>query len=183
MMATFWMLEPIPLAATALMPVALFPLLGILSTSEACIPFMKSANMMFIGGLLMAIAIESSNLHKRIALKVLLVVGTSFKRIMLGLMLTTMFLSMWISNTATTAMMVPITEAIITEVRSARKRRPSSASQLGIPHLIVTNQGQEDDTGSQLPPSYSSCQLSIAGKTDTGMSPLPLHVFYVMGQD
>ena len=72
--------------------------------------------MMFISGVIVAIAVEHSNLHKRVALKVLLLIGTSPRRLMLGFMLPTLFLSMWISNTATTAMMVPIVDAVLSEL-------------------------------------------------------------------
>ena len=74
--------------------------------------YLNNATMMFLGGLILAIGVETSGLHRRIALKMVLVIGTSPQRIMLSCMLATAFLSMWISNTATTAMMLPIVEAV-----------------------------------------------------------------------
>merc|ERR1719394_1830298 len=88
------------------------PLMGLMSTKDVAINYLNSTNYMFLGGLIMAIAVEHCGLHLRVALKIIQVVGTSQARLMLGFMFTTMFISMWISNTATTAMMLPIVDAV-----------------------------------------------------------------------
>ena len=113
LMAIWWIAEAIPLAATALVPVALFPLLGILSGKKTAALYFNNVIFLFIGGFIVALAMQKWNLHKRIALKLILLIGLSPKRIVLGFMAATAFLSMWISNTATTMMMVPIAAAII----------------------------------------------------------------------
>ncbi|GBN29660.1 Sodium-dependent high-affinity dicarboxylate transporter 3 [Araneus ventricosus] len=110
--AFYWLLEPVPIAAAAMLPVVLFPILGIISSTEVCQNYMKEGYMALIGGLMAAIAVENCKLHERIALKVLLLIGSEIKWLLLGLMLTTSFLSMWMSNTAATALMVPIVDAL-----------------------------------------------------------------------
>ncbi|GIX79867.1 hypothetical protein CDAR_555472 [Caerostris darwini] len=115
-MASFWLLEPAPIAATALLPIVLFPLLGVVSSADICMNYMRESFMMFIGSLIMAVAVEECRLHERIALKTILFIGVELKWLMLGFMLPTMVLSMWINNTATTAMMVPIVNAIVGKI-------------------------------------------------------------------
>ena len=94
----------------------LFPLMGLATTEEACGPYLQATNMLFLASLVVAIALECSGLHKRIALKVLMVVGNDIRRLFAGFMLTTMFLGIWIINTAATAMILPIADVISKEV-------------------------------------------------------------------
>jgi len=131
-MAVFWVTDAVPLPVTALLPVILLPLFGIMTTDQVCITYLKESNMMFIGSLIVAISVEKCLLHQRIALKALLTIGTSPRMLMLGLMLPTMFLSMWISNTATTSMMVPIVEAIVSELDEEIATQAEDSQKTGI---------------------------------------------------
>jgi sodium-dependent dicarboxylate transporter 2/3/5 len=113
LMAIWWVTEAVPLAITSLLPVILFPLLGIMNGKEVSSTYFNHVIFLFIGGFIVAIAMQKWDLHKRIALKILMYTGISPARILLGFMVATAFLSMWISNTATTMMMVPILLSII----------------------------------------------------------------------
>uniref|UniRef100_A0A8C6WUR5 Solute carrier family 13 member 3 n=1 Tax=Neogobius melanostomus TaxID=47308 RepID=A0A8C6WUR5_9GOBI len=113
LMATYWCTEALPLAVTAMLPVCLFPTLGLLPSKKVCPQYFLETNFLFLSGLVMASSIEEWGLHRRIALKVLSIVGVQPAWLILGMMSTTSFLSMWLSNTATTAMMLPIANAIL----------------------------------------------------------------------
>lgn len=115
--ATWWILEVVPIAVTALLPIILFPLTGALSVSETTASFGHRYIFLYIGGFIIAIAIERWNLHRRIALNIINLIGTNVKSIILGFMVATAFLSMWISNTATSVMMLPIGVAIISQLK------------------------------------------------------------------
>ena len=113
LMAIWWMTEAVPLAVTSLLPVALYPLLAIPPGRDISRSYMHPLIFLFLGGFLLAIAIEESGLHRRAALAVLSVFSDKPRRLILGFMLTTAGLSMWISNTATTLMMLPIALSVI----------------------------------------------------------------------
>jgi len=113
LMAVWWISDAIPLAATALLPLILYPLLGILKGKTTAPIYINSTIFLFLGGFMIALAMEQWNLHKRIALWIIRFVGGGPSRIVLGFMIAGSFLSMWISNTATAIMMVPIGMAII----------------------------------------------------------------------
>ena len=115
-MAIWWMTEAIPLFATALLPLVLFPLLGIMSGKEAAPSYINSTIVLFIGGFMIALTMQRWNLHRRIALNIIRLVGGGPARIVLGFMIAAAFLSMWISNTATAVTMVPMGLAIVLQV-------------------------------------------------------------------
>jgi len=117
LMASFWILELVPLAITGILPVFLYPALGVLSAKKTCGAYFNEVQFIIMGGLIIAIAVEKSRVHERIALSVLMLLGSKPRWIMLGFMLVTAFLSMFLSNTATTAMMMPIANAILEEMR------------------------------------------------------------------
>jgi len=115
--AVWWITEAIPIAVTSLLPIILFPLTGGLELSATTASFGHKYVFLYIGGFILAITIERWNLHKRIALNIINIIGTNVKSIILGFMVATAFLSMWISNTASSVMMLPIGMAIVAQLK------------------------------------------------------------------
>lgn len=113
LMIIYWITQPIPLPVTALLPVILFPLMDLSSTEKACEPYLQATNMLFMASLIIAIAMESSGFHERIALRTLLLMGDDIRVLFGGFMVITMFLGIWIINTAATAMILPIADVVI----------------------------------------------------------------------
>jgi sodium-dependent dicarboxylate transporter 2/3/5 len=108
LMATWWITEAIQIPATALLPLVLFPLLGIMDADDTARQYANSPIFLFVGGFILALATERWGLHRRIALGIIAAIGESPRRLVLGFMAATAALSMWISNTATTMMLLPI---------------------------------------------------------------------------
>ena len=134
LLAVYWASEALPLPVTALLPLVLFPLLGIVTNKDVAVNYFKDTNILFVGSLMVAAAIEASGLHRRMALRVLLFVGTHQRKVllgyagpvvhgmaflMLGAMAASWFLSMWISNTASTAMLIPVVRTLLASIRQS----------------------------------------------------------------
>jgi sodium-dependent dicarboxylate transporter 2/3/5 len=133
-MAIWWVTEAVPIAVTALLPLVLFPITGSLTVKETAASYAHPIIFLFIGGFMIATAIQKWNLHQRIALQVINRVGSKPTSLILGFMLATAFLSMWISNTATTIMMLPIALAMMQSLKQEPQDSPafSKALLLGI---------------------------------------------------
>lgn len=132
LMATWWITEAVPLAVTSLLPVALFPILGVMDGKAVSATYFNNTIFLFMGGFLVALAMERWELHKRIAYKILCITGVSPSRILLGFMAASFFLSMWISNTATAMMMLPIAMAIIFQLDKLMEGRGSGRFSIAI---------------------------------------------------
>jgi sodium-dependent dicarboxylate transporter 2/3/5 len=117
-MAIWWITDAVPIAGTALLPLMVLPLSGVLNLKQVSNNYMDPTVLLYMGGFLLATSIEKWNLHKRIALNIINLLGTDLRRIVLGFMLATGFLSMWISNSATALMMLPIGLAVIGQFKN-----------------------------------------------------------------
>jgi sodium-dependent dicarboxylate transporter 2/3/5 len=124
LMIAWWIAEALPMPAVALVPLVLFPLMGIAKISEAAAPYANEVVFLFMGGFMIGLGIEKWNLHKRIALSIVQFTGTNGNRIILGFILATGMISMWLSNTATTMMMLPIAASVISVVVAKNEHNP-----------------------------------------------------------
>ncbi len=132
LMAMWWIGEAIPLAATALLPLILFPLLGIMDGKGVSSQYINHIIFIFVGGFMVALTMERWNLHRRIALRVLMLFGVRPRFTLLGFMAATALLSMWISNTATAMIMVPIALAIIAKLEDILGKKQVDKYAVGI---------------------------------------------------
>jgi len=157
-MAIWWMTEAVPIPVTSLLPLVAFPVTGVLSYQEAAAPYANHLIFLFMGGFFIAKTMERSGLHRRIALRIVVAVGTEPRRLVLGVMLATALLSMWIPNTAVAVMMLPIGMALIGEFRRQTDRE--------VNHVNVEND-QDVTTAS---PTDDSTKLP--GAPDSGIEEL-----------
>jgi sodium-dependent dicarboxylate transporter 2/3/5 len=132
LMATWWVSDAIPLFATALIPLVLFPFLGIMGSRATAPIYFNSTIVLFLGGFMIALTMERWNLHRRIALGIIHWVGGGPSRIVLGFMIAAAFLSMWISNTATAVMMVPIGLAMVLQIEGEFGEERSRGFSVGL---------------------------------------------------
>lgn len=143
LMAGLWVTQAVPLAATSLLPLALFPLCGIQTAEETSKAFVEDVLFLYVGGMILALGIERWNLHRRIALNIVSLIGVSPRRIVFGFGAATFVLSMWISNTACTMLMLPIGLALlrILDDREAgdvnRGHRSRASDSLAVPLLLM----------------------------------------------
>ncbi|KAK2148948.1 hypothetical protein LSH36_474g04046 [Paralvinella palmiformis] len=147
-MAIYWCTEALPLAVTGLIPIFVLPMLGIVRSADVALNYMKESTVMFMGGLMVAIAFQRCNLHRRIALSVLVVMGVKPIWLMFGFMFPTWLLSMWTCNTATTVMMLPILEAVLVrlgESMKAKRGEPSTRESVDDDDAGYTNKAMDDN--------------------------------------
>ncbi|XP_014218929.1 protein I'm not dead yet-like [Copidosoma floridanum] len=142
LMSVYWVTEVIPLPITGLLPIVLYPLLGVMDTEDTCKCYMNDTTMMFVGSLVIALAIEHSGLHMRVAFVIIKFIGCGHRKLSLGLFLVTMFISMWISNTAATAMMLPIVETVLMELEAQ-----------GLGKMFVQDEDEDEDSESPKRPT------------------------------
>ncbi|XP_055506027.1 solute carrier family 13 member 4-like [Leucoraja erinacea] len=141
--AVYWVSEAVPLGAAAMVPAFLFPLFGVLKASEVASEYFKDTTLLLIGVICLAASIEKWNLHKRIALRMVMLAGAKPGMLVLGFMCCTVFLSMWLSNTSTTAMVMPIAEAVLQQLIST-----SLEADMDLAVIIDTDSAEDTYTNS-----------------------------------
>lgn len=154
LMATWWITEPVPLWATALLPLALFPLLAGVGVRELLVQYFDPVNFLFLGGMWIAAAMEQWGLHRRMALGVVARVGASPRRIVLGFMVATGFVSLWVSNTAAALMMCPIGIAVLQKFEEQPGRDEALVRRFGVALMLGI--------------AYAASMAGIGSKIGTG---------------
>lgn len=177
LMAIYWCTEALSLAVTACIPIFMFPMLGILTAAQVCDQYLTATVVMFLGGIMVALAVEKCNLHKRIAVSILHLVGTKPLWLMLGFMLPTGILSMWISNTATTAMMLPISEAVLQSLQETHQKKELEKKKLQEESEMQT---VTDDVRASNRESIDGCFHRLS---DDIVTELPLGILVVKGEN
>jgi sodium-dependent dicarboxylate transporter 2/3/5 len=139
LMAIWWITEAVPIPVTALLPLVIFPLLGLDDMSAIAAPYADPVIFLVMGGVLLGLATQRWNLHRRVALLTISLVGTRTSQIVLGLMLASAFISAWVSNTATAVIMVPIGASILLLLRSigASSKELTASMLLGIAYAVT----------------------------------------------
>ena len=170
LMAVCWVTEVVPIPVTSLFPLALFPIFGVAELNEVGVNYGKPVIFLFLGGFLLALGLQRSNVHRRIALRIIDQVGSQPSRLILGFMLATALLSMWISNTATVLVMLPIAMALLTEtaqndIEPALQKRFGLALMLGIAYSADIG-GMATPVGT--PPNLVFLELVSANKPPLG---------------
>ncbi len=136
LMAVWWVTEAVPISATALLPLALFPLLDVAPIEAAAAPYANPVIFLFLGGFIIAAALERCGLHRRMALKIVSSVGAGPHRLIGGFMIATAFLSMWVSNTATVVMMLPVALSVLTWVEESESATAEQVSNFAVALLL-----------------------------------------------
>ncbi|KAJ8006527.1 hypothetical protein DPEC_G00108180 [Dallia pectoralis] len=161
--AVYWVSEAVPLGAAALVPAFLYPLFGVLKSSEVAAEYCKDTTLLLIGVICLAASIEKWNLHKRIALRMVMIAGAKPGMLVLGFMCCTVFLSMWLSNTSTTAMVMPIAEAVLQQLISTGVADAQGDSE--------TIEAPEDDCLSDKEQNLEQNQLELLYRRDSCIKP------------
>lgn len=141
LMAVWWTTEALPIAVTSLLPLLLFPLLGVVDLRDAAAPYANPLVFLFLGGFLIALAIEGTGLHRRLALRIVLALGASPRRLVVGFLLASASLSLWISNTATALMMLPIAVSVASLDRGSSSGRGPSSDREAVALLLAVAYG------------------------------------------
>lgn len=179
-MAIWWMTGAVPLAVTALLPIILFPSLGIMSAKAVPGYYVNDIIFLFLGGFLVALSMQHWDLHRRIALRLLIFFGGRPSRVLLGFMTPTFFLSMWISNTATTMMMVPIALSVILRLEETHEGLPARRFSLGL-LLAIAYSASIGGTATLIGTPPNASLVAIVENTFPEAPPISFAAWFIFG--